>query len=76
MYVPGCDFLGPIESAKDVVCLQNTFALSFFIIKRPVCVFYLQKRGMLYGTDLISPNSIFDYLYTCVSHSYSVWLYI
>ncbi len=31
---------------------------------------------MLYGTNLISPNSIFDYWYSCVSCNYSVRLHI
>ncbi len=31
-----------------------------------------KKRGMI-GTHLISPNSIFDYLYSCVSCTASVW---
>jgi hypothetical protein len=33
-------------------------------------------RGMLYGTNLISPNSIFDYWYSCVSCNYSVRLHL
>ncbi len=37
---------------------------------------YSKNRGLLYGTDLISFKSIFDYWQSCVSHKYSVQLNI
>ncbi len=33
-------------------------------------------KGVCYGTNLISPNSILDYLYSCVRCTSSVWLHI
>jgi hypothetical protein len=53
--------------------LQSHSVVAVFIIPE---MHVVPERDLLYGTNLISPNSMLDYLYSCVSRRSSIQQYI